>query len=188
MEAIRLIVAKHPNILDKWKELPVYCVGPSTENLAKKSLNLHNCLGSHCGNAENLAKFILTDLSRRDKHMLYPCSEISRDTIENYLTENKCKIKKIISYKIAPSETLQQDSEQLFESMPQIVIFFSPSVVDNLLLTLGTNVTILRKTKNVAIGSITEQSLTNAGIVVDATSNKPDPEALLKAVQSIKFR
>ncbi|XP_043463718.1 uroporphyrinogen-III synthase [Leptopilina heterotoma] len=187
VEAVDLILTKHPNILSQWRELPVYCVGPSTENLARKCLNLRSCFGSHCGNSENLAKFISTNLKCKDKPILYPCSEISRDTIENHLIENEYKIKKIISYKTIPCDTLQQDAERIFKLTPQIVVFFSPSVVDNLLIALGAKATIFKRIKTIAIGSITGQSLTNAGIVVNAISDKPDPESLLKAVQSIKL-
>lgn len=188
VEAVKLILTKNPNILDKWKEYPIYCIGTSTENLVKKYLNLSNCYGSHCGNSENLAKFIFNDFKLKKKSLLYPCSEISRDTIENYLLKNGYQIEKIISYKTMPCETLHNDIERIFKLIPEIIVFFSPSIVNNLLLALGERAKILNEIKIIAIGSITEQSLINSGFTVNGVSEKPEPESLLKIVESIRLK
>lgn len=182
-EAIKLASKQETTILEPWKNLPAYCVGPSTESLAKKDLGLTNCLGSQCGNAENLAEFIVSGRRHEDKPILYPCSEISRDTIEKHLTENGFKVEKIISYKTVPCENLKQDVERIFKPIPQVVVFFSPSVVENIVTTLGEEAVILKRVKIVAIGSVTSRALTNAGIEVDAISEKPEPEALLQAIE-----
>ena len=182
-EAIKIASKQETTILEPWKKLPAYCIGPSTESLAKKDLSLTNCLGSQCGNAENLARFIVSNRKCEDKPILYPCSEIARDTIEKHLTENRFKVKKIISYKTIPCENLKQDVDRIFKSIPQVVVFFSPSVVENIVATLGEEVVILRGVKIVAIGSVTGRALNNSGIVVDAISEKPEPEALLQAIE-----
>ena len=168
--------------MDPWKKLPAYCVGPSTESIARKALSFLNCLGSQCGSAENLAKFITTNADSKDKPIFYPCSEIARDTIEKHLSEKGFKVKKLISYKTVPCEKLRQNVKRIFKSVPQVVVFFSPSVVENILKTLSEEAIVLRDVRIVAIGSVTERALTNASIVVDAISEKPEPEALLQAV------
>ncbi|KAG7202981.1 hypothetical protein KM043_010113 [Ampulex compressa] len=81
VEAIEL-VSKTENILSSWRDMPVYCVGPATESIARSCLGFRNCLGSESGDAEELAKTILKDVEKGLKPLLHPCSEISGDTIK----------------------------------------------------------------------------------------------------------
>ncbi|GAB1865861.1 uroporphyrinogen-III synthase [Camponotus japonicus] len=52
VEAISLVVKKDVNILYSWQQIPVYCIGPTTDSLARNQLNLQHCIGSESDKPE----------------------------------------------------------------------------------------------------------------------------------------
>ncbi|XP_076284407.1 uroporphyrinogen III synthase 1 [Lasioglossum baleicum] len=182
VEAIDLVSKENQQILLPWKMLPVYCVGPTTESFAKSHLGSENCFGRDTGNAKELAELLVKSVSEGLKPLLYPCSEIGRDTIEKTLTEHNIPVTKIVVYRTLPCETLENDLSAFMDHVPRIFVFFSPSTVEFI-------VTILKKKsydssniKAVAIGPVTKHALLNADLEVFATADKPDSSSLLEAI------
>ncbi|XP_034943966.1 uroporphyrinogen-III synthase [Chelonus insularis] len=181
--------ATKQNIPDTWKKLPAYCVGPTTESLARSNLKLEACEGSHCGNSKNLAEYIIKQPDEKtDKPLLYPCSVIARDTLDKILISNNIKLEKIIVYKTLPSQTLRSDLKRLIKPMNQIFVFFSPSTVEYLLNAAKESSISLTSIKSVAIGPVTGEALTEAGLTVFAIAEKPEPCALLEAVKKVEIK
>ncbi|XP_043583239.1 uroporphyrinogen-III synthase [Bombus pyrosoma] len=181
-EAIKLSAKEDDNILHPWRILPVYCVGPATESFAKTYLSSDNCFGKEAGNAKELAELLVASVAEKSKPLLYPCSEIGRETIEKTLNENDIKVHKIVVYRTLPSETLEHDLLKFMDNMPKIFVFFSPSIVEHIVALLKKKLYDMNNIKAVAIGPVTEQALVHAGLKVFATANKPDPISLLKAI------
>lgn len=181
-EAIELSAKEDPDILLPWKTLPVYCVGPTTESFAKSHLGSENCFGKEAGNAKELAELLVASIEKKSKPLLYPCSEIGRETIEKTLNENDIKIHKIVVYKTLASKTLEHDLLKFMDNVPKIFIFFSPSTVEYIVTLLKKKSYDLNNIKAVAIGPVTRQALLDAGLKVFATANKPDPVSLLDAI------
>ncbi|XP_057324795.1 histone acetyltransferase type B catalytic subunit isoform X3 [Microplitis mediator] len=173
------------NLDDLWKKLPVFCVGPSTETLAKQCLRLNLCEGSHCGNSRELADYIVNKSEKNNKPLLYPCSEISRDTIEKVLTTNGIKFSKLNVYRTLAAESLSEDLSRIITNDWKIFVFFSPSVVEHILNAANKRSLSLAKVKSVAIGPVTAEALAKAGLPVAATAGKPDPGSLLDAIKNI---
>lgn len=162
--------------------MPVYCVGPATESFAKSHLGSENCFGKEAGNAKELAELLVASIEKKSKPLLYPCSEIGRETIEKTLNENDIKIHKIVVYKTLASKTLEHDLLKFMDNVPKIFIFFSPSTVEYIVTLLKKKSYDLNNIKAVAIGPVTRQALLDAGLKVFATANKPDPVSLLDAI------
>ena len=162
-------------------------MGPATTSLAEKILSLKNCLGSDCGNSTSLSNFIVDKNTSRDtKPLLYPCSAIARDTIQRVLTEHDISIEKLIVYDTLPSETLENDLTRIFIETGQIFVFFSPSAVQ-FILKAAKQLNLLMHIRAVAIGPATADAIVKAGMFLYAVSSKPEPNALLEAIQSAEL-
>lgn len=162
----------------------MYCVGPATESFAKSHLGSENCFGKETGNAKELAELLMISVAKRSKPLLYPCSEIARETIENILNENDIKIHKIVAYRTLPTETLEHDLSKFMDDRSKIFVFFSPSTVEHVIALLKEKSYNMNNVKAVAIGPVTGQALLNAGLNVFAVANKPDPMSLLNAISN----
>ncbi|XP_015112155.1 uroporphyrinogen-III synthase [Diachasma alloeum] len=184
VEAIKHCLADNP-LSPPWRELPAYCVGPATENLAKNALDLANCVGSRSGNAQELAKFIISRHTNRDQPLLYPCSGIARETVQQMLEEAQISVEKITAYETLPSETLEDDLLDIVKES-QIVVFFSPSNVKNVIAIAEKN-NLTGGMRPVAIGPVTAEAIEDRGLRIYATAAKPDPQALLKSVQDAEI-
>lgn len=182
VEAIHQACQDDKKSLHMWQKLPAYCVGPATCSLAKTSLGLEYCLGDHCGNAKDLAEFIISDLKEISKPLLYPCSDIARETIEQVLSINNINVQKLVVYQTLTKESLEVDFLNIIESIPRIFVFFSPSTVKSLVSILEKHPGNAKNIKAVAIGPVTKQSLIDAGFLIYATAAKPDPKSLLQAI------
>lgn len=185
VEALKNAITNEP-LKDSWKKLPAYCVGPATENLGRNTINLCNCLGSQSGNAQELAKFVISDHKQGDKPLLYPCSDIARETIQQMLEEAQISLEKIIAYETHPSETLEDDLLMIMKDSPQIVVFFSPSIVKNVM-TIAEKHNLTSKIKPVAIGPVTAEALKDFGLKIYAIAAKPESGALLESIQNAQI-
>lgn len=182
VEAIRRAFLDDKKSLSMWQKLPAYCVGPATHSLAENSLGLECCLGSRSGNAKDLAEIIISDVKQVSKPLLYPCSDIARETIQQILSINQVNVHKLVAYRTLIKDSLEVDFLKIVESLPRIFVFFSPSTVKSLMSVLEKHPGNVKNIKAVAIGPVTKQSLIDAGFLIYATAEKPDPNALLQAI------
>lgn len=177
-----MAVKKDVNILYSWQQIPVYCIGPTTDSLARNQLNLQHCIGSESGNSKQLAERIILDIKKDSKPLLYPCSDIARETIACILNDNGVTIQKIVVYKTLASELLEQDLSKILKKSPSIFVFFSPSIVEYVTTQFKRNSYDIKNIKAVAIGPVTKHALINSGFNVYTTADKPEPEALMRAI------
>lgn len=177
-----MAVKEDANILYSWQQVPAYCIGPATDSLARNQLNLQHCIGSQCGNSKQLAEKIILDIKKDSKPLLYPCSEIARETIACILNDNGVAIQKIVVYKTLASELLEQDLSKILKKSPNIFVFFSPSIVEHITTQFKRTSYDIKNIKAVAIGPVTKHALINSGFNVYTTADKPEPEALMRAI------
>lgn len=162
--------------------MPVYCVGPATESFARSHLGSENCSGRETGNAKELAELLVATVKKGSKPLLYPCSEIGRETIERTLIEHDIQITKIVVYRTMPSETLEHDLSEFMDNVSRIFVFFSPSTVEFVVTILKKRSYDMNNVKAAAIGPVTKQALLKADMDVFATADKPDSNSLLEAI------
>lgn len=168
--------------MNHWKKLPAYCVGPATESFAQSQLNLQHCTGGQSGNSKQLAEKIILDVKKESKPLLYPCSEIARETIAHNLNDNGILIQKIVVYRTLECEFLEQDLLGILKKSPSIFVFFSPSTVEYISAQLKKNSYNVKNIKAVAIGPVTKDALINLDFDIYATADKPEPAALVRAI------
>lgn len=184
IDAISLAVNEDTSILQHWEKLTAYCVGPTTESLAQNQLNLQHCTGSQSGNSKLLTETIIRNMKKDSKPLLYPHSEIARDTIASVLCDNEILIHKLVVYKTLESETLGQDLMEILEKSPGIFVFFSASTVKYIAAQLQKNSFTIKNLRAVAIGPVTKDAMINLGFNVYATADKPEPAALIRAIMA----
>lgn len=173
------------NILYHWKHTPVYCIGAATDSLARNQLNLQHCIGSQSGNSKQLAENILFTIKKNSKPLLYPCSEIARDTIAYILNNNGVPIHKIVVYRTLESESLEQDLLEMLKKSHDIFVFFSPSTVEFIVAQLKKNSYNIKDIKAVAIGPVTKDALIDSGFNIYATADKPEPASLIHVIKAV---
>lgn len=173
------------SILYHWKSAPVFCIGPTTDSLARSQLNLQHCIGNQSGNSKQLAETIVLNIKKNSKPLLYPCSEIARDTIAYILNNNEILTHKIVVYKTLESESLEQDLLEMLKNSYNIFVFFSPSTVEFIVAQLKKNSYNVKDIKAVAIGPVTKDALINSGFNIYATADKPEPTSLIHAIKAV---
>ncbi|XP_011868249.1 PREDICTED: uroporphyrinogen-III synthase-like [Vollenhovia emeryi] len=182
VEAVALAARGDAGILHHWEQLPAYCVGPATDSLARSQLNLQHCTGSQSGNSKRLAEKIVLDTKKDSKPLLYPCSEIARETLSCIVEDNGIPIEKIVVYETLKSETLEQELPKMLDKSSSIFVFFSPSTVKYIKTQLERDFYNIKDIRAVAIGPVTRDALINSGFNVYATADKPEPAALIHAI------
>lgn len=184
VDALRLATLENKDLLQPWHDLPAYCIGPTTTQCAQRDLKLTNCQGSESGNSKDLADRICQDLTKDSKPLLYPCSEIARDTLEQILVSKQYQVEKLITYKTLPSTTLENDLLDIGHLVANVYVFFSPSTVEYLVPIFKKQSIDFNAIKAIAIGPVTGRAITQAGLITLAIAHEPTPLALLQAIDN----
>ena len=196
---------------DKWSQLPVFVTGKATGKLVREKLQFRSIFGEESGNASALAEVILSTLpSCVNKELLFPCANIKKETLPNIMKEKGYGIYCLTAYCTQPEPKLLESLQNLFigkeiegsssplgtcsemtgktsvsQEQPAIVVFFSPSGVNFTHSALKNTVKTFESTKFVAIGQSTSQEMEKYGLTVSGVPEKPDPQSLLKVIDSI---
>lgn len=147
---------------------------------------MQHCTGSQSGNSKQLAEKIVLDLKENSKPLLYPCSEIARETIRPILNNKGIFIQKLVVYRTLQSNFLKQNLLEILKKSPSIFVFFSPSTVEYISVQLKNISRNVKTIKAVAIGPLTKDALVNFNFNVYATADKPEPAALVHAITVAK--
>ncbi|XP_011502673.1 PREDICTED: uroporphyrinogen-III synthase-like [Ceratosolen solmsi marchali] len=184
--AIAMLKIQNPICIEPWLKLPTFCIGQATELITKEQIGLSYILGSDSGNAKNLGNFIINTWKKNcKKPLLLPCSNIAKDTILKMLSEENISVKKIVIYKTKVHDSLKKSVHEALIQLPQVLVFFSPSIVENIIIAISNEISILQTYKIVAIGPVTEQALLNFNITVHGVAEKPEPKALTKIINKL---
>ena len=165
--------AMEPELLAKWKNKPIYVVGPATKR-AIESLGL-SATGEDTGNAEALAHFIVQHHTDTENPLLFICGSSRRDELPSILQSSPISLEECVVYHThatAPTNLEQRET-------PDVVVFFSPSGVHALQVAWPSQ---WEGAGIVSIGPRTTEALKDARREVVATSKHPTAESLLDAV------
>ncbi|KAK3322106.1 tetrapyrrole biosynthesis, uroporphyrinogen III synthase [Apodospora peruviana] len=202
---------------DRWpflQDIPVYSVGPATTRALqaipqKPPLQI---FGSHTGNGEDLAKFILEHYGEWYKDrpskppLLFLVGEQRRDIIPKMLMdsalslEKQIRVDEAVIYGTGVMGPFREDFEALLQETAdrpvRWVVVFSPSGCDNMLGALDLLDETTGKAKPRApgcstyiatIGPTTRNHLVQTfGFEPDVCAEQPSPEGILQAISSFK--
>lgn len=203
VEALVRSLLKVPDrfiLLEKWSKLKIFTVGEATRQFLLEQLQLEST-GYQSGNSAILTQFILdsNNIEKIEKPLLYPCSSIRSDFITEAL-HNRGLLKEIICYETVPNQQLAQELTQLQDflesqclngksqetKMKLIIVFFSPSGVDNLLPQVRNTLMGICNFASkfdvmfVAFGKVTATKLASVGQPVWFVASAPNAKALAK--------
>lgn len=112
----------------------------------------------------------------KNEKFLFPCSNIRKDDIPNYLKENKYDYSEAVLYK-----TVASDLSDLKEVNYDMIAFFSPSGVNSLFVNFPDFKQ--NKTRIAAFGPTTAKAVTDAGLILDVQAPHPDAPSMTGAIE-----
>jgi len=123
---------KYLNTSDINKKINCFCVGSSTEKIAKEN-GFQNIFCAD-GNVNNLKEVILQNFDKKDGNLLYVSGEIISSNLDKDLTSEGYTIKRIINYSVLPVEEISEEFiKDLKSSIPDIVYVYSQNSARNYL-------------------------------------------------------
>ena len=123
---------KYLNTLKIDKNIQCFCVGSSTEKIAKKS-GFQNIFCAE-GNVNNLKEIILQNFDNTKGNLLYVSGEIVSSNLDKDLALEGYSIKRIINYAVIPISKISEEFvKNLKTSMPSMVFIYSENSAKNYL-------------------------------------------------------
>ena len=114
------------------KKINCFCVGSSTEKLAKQN-GFQNIFCAD-GNVNNLKEVILQNFDQKKGNLLYVSGEIISSNLDKDLISEGYKVKRIINYSVAPIEEVSDEFiRDLKSSIPDMVYVYSENSARNYL-------------------------------------------------------
>ena len=123
---------KNLNTSDINKKINCYCVGSSTENVAKQN-GFQNIFCAE-GNVNNLKEVILQNFDNSSGNLLYVSGEIVSSNLDKDLISEGYKVRRIINYSVLPVEEIGEEFiNNLKSSIPDMVYVYSENSAKNYL-------------------------------------------------------
>ena len=123
---------KNLNTSDINKKINCFCVGSSTENVAKQN-GFQNIFCAE-GNVNNLKEVILQNFDNRAGNLLYVSGEIVASNLDKDLISEGYKVRRIINYSVLPVEEIGEEFiNNLKSSIPDMVYVYSENSAKNYL-------------------------------------------------------
>jgi len=123
---------KYLNISGINKQINCFCVGSSTEKIAKEN-GFQNIFCAD-GNVNNLKEVILQNFNRKSGNLLYVSGEIISSNLDKDLTSEGYTVKRIINYSVLPVERISEEFiKDLKSSIPDMVYVYSENSARNYL-------------------------------------------------------
>ena len=114
------------------KQINCFCVGSSTEKVAKQN-GFQNIYCAD-GNVNNLKEVILQNFDQKKGNLLYVSGEIISSNLDKDLISEGYKVKRIINYSVAPIEEASDEFiRDLKSSIPDMVYVYSENSARNYL-------------------------------------------------------
>jgi len=114
------------------KQINCFCVGSSTEEMAKQN-GFQNIFCAD-GNVNNLKEVILQNFDQKHGNLLYVSGEIISSNLDKDLISEGYKVKRIINYSTVPIEQVSDEFIiDLKSSIPDIVYVYSENSARNYL-------------------------------------------------------
>ncbi len=123
---------KNLNIKKIDKKIQCFCVGISTEKVAKQS-GFQNVFSAE-GNVNNLKELILQNFDKKKGSLLYVSGEIVSYNLDQHLSEAGYSVSRIITYTVENNDDIREEFiNELKLNIPDIVFIYSENSARSLL-------------------------------------------------------
>lgn len=186
VNAVSSLISLNDVCINKWKQKTNFSVGTATANSALSELKLQTH-GADSGNSENLCKLIIEMHRHLDKPLLFPCSNIRKDTIPTVLSKSGISVEEVFCYETVPNNNFECIWQNIIsETLPNILVFFSPSGVQSCINVIKNAYVGHQLPIFIAIGPSTEKALSEADIYCKV-AEKPTPESLMYIIKELEI-
>jgi len=123
---------KNLNISKIDKKIQCFCVGNSTEKIAKQS-GFQNIFCAE-GNVNNLKEIILQNFDKKSGSLIYISGELISYNLEKDLISDGYSVKRLINYTVKPIEQIRDEFIKDLKSLiPDMVFIYSENSARNFL-------------------------------------------------------
>ena len=116
------------------------------------------------------------------KKVLFPRSEIGRETLANGLRDIGSTVDEIIAYSTESPGDTGELAKKAYEEGVDFTTFTSSSTVKNLVDLMGGNPDLINTSKTVIIGPITSETARELGVNVDLEAEEQSTDGIVKAI------
>lgn len=162
------------NKIEMPADMKYFCISEQTANYLQKYIVIRKRkIFTGKKTAADLFEVIK---KHKTEKFLFPCSNIRKDDIPNFLEENGYDYSEAVLYK-----TVASDLSDLKEVNYDMIAFFSPSGVNSLFVNFPDFKQ--NKTRIAAFGPTTAKAVTDAGLILDVQAPLPEAPSMTGAIE-----
>jgi len=155
-------------------DMKYFCISDQTANYLQKYIVIRKRkIFTGSKTAQDLIEILK---KHKNERYIFPCSNIRKNDIPNFLIENEYAYSEAIIY-----ETVASDLSDLAEVNYDIIAFFSPSGINSLLVNFPHFKQ--NKTRIAAFGPTTAKAVKDAGLVLDIQAPMPNAPSMTGALE-----
>lgn len=155
-------------------DMKYFCISDQTANYLQKYIVIRKRkIFTGSKTAQDLIEILK---KHKNEKYIFPCSNIRKNDIPDFLTENGYHYSEAVIYK-----TVASDLSDLAEVNYDIIAFFSPSGINSLLVNFPNFKQ--NKTRIAAFGPTTAQAVKDAGLVLDIQAPMPNAPSMTGALE-----
>jgi len=155
-------------------DMKYFCISDQTANYLQKYIVIRKRkIFTGSKTAQDLIEILK---KHKNEKYIFPCSNIRKNDIPDFLTENDYHYSEAVIYK-----TVASDLSDLAEVNYDIIAFFSPSGINSLLVNFPHFKQ--NKTRIAAFGPTTAQAVKDAGLVLDIQAPMPNAPSMTGALE-----
>ena len=156
-------------------DMKYFCISEKTANFLQKFIVVRK---RKIFTGRRTARDLFEVLKKhKDEKFLFPCSDIRKDDIPNFLKENKMHFSEMVLYR-----TVASDLSDLSDVNYDVIAFYSPSGISSLL----ENFPDFKqnRTRIAAFGPTTAKAVRNAGLILDIEAPMPNAPSMTGALKA----
>ena len=155
-------------------DMKYFCISDQTSNYLQKYIVIRK---RKIFTGSKTAQDLLEILKKhKNEKYIFPCSDIRKNDIPNFLKQNGYEFAEAIIYK-----TVASDLSDLAEVDYDMIAFFSPSGINSLLVNFPDFKQ--NKTRIAAFGPTTAKAVKDAGFVLDVQAPMPNAPSMTGALE-----
>jgi len=155
-------------------DMKYFCISDQTANYLQKYIVIRKRkIFTGSKTAQDLIEILK---KHKNEKYIFPCSNIRKNDIPNFLKENGYEFSEAIIYK-----TVASDLSDLAEVNYDIIAFFSPSGINSLLVNFPDFKQ--NNTRIAAFGPTTAKAVKDAGLVLDIQAPMPNAPSMTGALE-----
>jgi uroporphyrinogen-III synthase len=155
-------------------DMKYFCISDQTANYLQKYIVIRKRkIFTGSKTAQDLIEILK---KHKNEKYVFPCSNIRKNDIPNFLTENGYSYSEAIIYK-----TVASDLSDLADVNYDVIAFFSPSGINSLLVNFPEFKQ--NKTRIAAFGPTTAKAVKDAGLVLDIQAPMPNAPSMTGALE-----